>query len=239
MKQRSRIIKPDFFQDEKVNNLSYAEQILFIGLWTLADKRGLLEYIPDVIRSFIFPFKPKTDIKKMFKNMEKIGFIKKYANNCKQYIHIINFERHQHIHPHEAQYDIPNVNTLNDITLNVITSNDKLPTSSITSTVTSTSTTTNVGQATNNIPYDNIIKDLNTKAGSSYQSTSDATRKLIVVLWKKYNIDDFYSVHTKMVAEWGNDIKMKRFLRPSTLYNSSKFEEYLNKPKLKKWGSNE
>jgi len=93
MKQRSRIIKPEFFQDEKINNLTYAEQILFIGLWTLADKRGLLEYIPDVIRGFIFPFQPKKDVKKMIKNLEKFGFIEIYAKDCKHFIYIKHFNR--------------------------------------------------------------------------------------------------------------------------------------------------
>jgi hypothetical protein len=37
------MIKPDFFDDPDVADLSFAARLLFIGLWTLADKDGFLE----------------------------------------------------------------------------------------------------------------------------------------------------------------------------------------------------
>ena len=233
MKQRKRFLSPEYFQDEKVDKLKYDEQRLFQGLWTLADKRGLLDYIPEVIRSFIFPFKPKTDVKKMLKKMQELEFIDIYANGCKQYIHIRNFEKHQHPHPNEGQYDIPDLKELHLITFNLIARNVKRPNSNINSNSNININTNIVEQPLNDIPFEDIIKDLNIKAGSSYQPTSEATRNLIRHLWKHFNINDFFTVHSNMVEAWGADIKMKPYLRPSTLYRASKFEEYLNKPKKK------
>ena len=42
-----------------------------------------------------------------------------------------------------------------------------------------------------------------------------------------YRLDDFYHVIDNMYREWGNDNKMRVYLRPQTLFGT-KFESYLN-----------
>lgn len=44
-----------------------------------------------------------------------------------------------------------------------------------------------------------------------------------------YTPENFLEVIDKKVAEWGNDDKMRQYLRPDTLF-SPKFESYLNQP---------
>jgi len=39
--------------------------------------------------------------------------------------------------------------------------------------------------------------------------------------------EDFWNVHRNKLAEWKDDEKMRKFLRPSTLYRESHFDEYL------------
>ena len=43
---RSRNIKPSFFMNEDIIELPYEARLLFIGLWTLADREGRLENRP-------------------------------------------------------------------------------------------------------------------------------------------------------------------------------------------------
>jgi uncharacterized phage protein (TIGR02220 family) len=78
------------------------------------------------------------------------------------------------------------------------------------------------------ITVNEIITDLNLVVGVNYRMTSSKTKSLIKArLNDGFTVDDFKSVHRKKQAEWGNDPKMSKFLRPETLY-SNKFEGYLN-----------
>ncbi len=52
---RSRTIKPGFFTNEEMVELPMAIRLLFIGLWTLADRDGRLRDRPKKIRMEAFP----------------------------------------------------------------------------------------------------------------------------------------------------------------------------------------
>ena len=71
-----------------------------------------------------------------------------------------------------------------------------------------------------------LIAALNTFAGTSYRFTS-TNQKLINARLKDYNHVEIYSVIRKKCDEW-KGTEMARYLRPSTLFNATKFEEYLN-----------
>ena len=78
-----------------------------------------------------------------------------------------------------------------------------------------------------------IISYLNSKAGTHYRNV-DSNRKLITARMKEgYTVEDFKTVIDKKCDEWkGTD--MQQFIRPVTLFQASKFENYLNAPVKKK-----
>jgi hypothetical protein len=53
---RIRTIKPEFFEDEKLAELPPHDRLMFIGLWLLADRNGVLEHRPAWIKAKIFPY---------------------------------------------------------------------------------------------------------------------------------------------------------------------------------------
>lgn len=74
-----------------------------------------------------------------------------------------------------------------------------------------------------------VIEYLNTKTGKSYSSKSVANIRVISArLNDGYTVEDCKRVIDNQVRDWGNDEKMVKFLRPSTLFQTSKFDEYLN-----------
>ena len=78
------------------------------------------------------------------------------------------------------------------------------------------------------IPYSEIIEYLNKKTKSQYRSTTKKTKNLIKARYNDgFVIDDFKIVIDTKSAEWLNDNKMNKFLRPETLFGT-KFESYLN-----------
>lgn len=52
---RSRNIKPGFFTNEQLVALPFSTRLLFVGLWTLADRDGRLEDRPLKIKMQVFP----------------------------------------------------------------------------------------------------------------------------------------------------------------------------------------
>lgn len=79
-----------------------------------------------------------------------------------------------------------------------------------------------------------ILSYLNEKAGTSYRASSKKTQSLINARFNEtFTIDDFKRVIDIKVAEWGNDEKMSKFLRPETLFGP-KFESYINQKPVNK-----
>lgn len=78
------------------------------------------------------------------------------------------------------------------------------------------------------IPYVQIINHLNATMQTEFRPSSEKTRSLIKARFNEgFTLEDFQHVHIVKLAEWGNDEKMAKFLRPETLY-SNKFEGYRN-----------
>jgi uncharacterized phage protein (TIGR02220 family) len=77
------------------------------------------------------------------------------------------------------------------------------------------------------IPYEEIIKDLNQKANTNYKHGSVGSKKLIKARWKDgFTLDNFKTVHTNMCKHW-LDTEQSPYVRPDTLY-TAKMDSYLN-----------
>lgn len=73
------------------------------------------------------------------------------------------------------------------------------------------------------------IAYLNQKTNSNYKFVDSNINLVKTRLKDGYTLDDFKTVIDKKCSEWGNS-DMAKYLRPSTLFNASKFESYLNQP---------
>ncbi|MCS8595674.1 DNA replication protein [Leuconostoc citreum] len=78
------------------------------------------------------------------------------------------------------------------------------------------------------VPYKEIVDYLNEKANTKYRSSGSKTKSLIKARVNDgFDLDDFKKVIDTKTSQWLNDQKMKKFLRPETLFGT-KFEGYLN-----------
>jgi len=103
---RARNIKPAFFKNEKLVELPMATRLLFIGLWTLADREGRLEARPKRIKMEIFPG-DSVDVDKALTELDAGGFIQRYEVAGELYIQILAFGKHQNPHHREPASTIP------------------------------------------------------------------------------------------------------------------------------------
>lgn len=104
---RARNIKPGFFRNADLAELSFECRLLFVGLWTIADRSGRLEDRPKQVKMEIFPG-DSIDVDLMLEGLHSAGFIVRYsASNGRRYIWIRNFLKHQNPHVREPESAIP------------------------------------------------------------------------------------------------------------------------------------
>lgn len=93
--------------------------------------------------------------------------------------------------------------------------------------------------ASEKIPYSEIIEYLNMRTGSQYKHTTKKTRELIRARWNEgFRLEDFKTVIDKKCIEWVGT-EWEKFLRPETLFRAGKFESYLNQPVHRKTSKEE
>ena len=106
---RARNIKPSFFMNEDLIELPFEARLLFIGLWTLADREGRLENRPKKIKMSLFPA-DEINVSEQLSNLSKYGFIQCYHSNDLNVIQIVNFAKHQVPHGLEKDSLLPDRN---------------------------------------------------------------------------------------------------------------------------------
>jgi len=103
---RARNIKPGLFKNELLVEQSLFVRLLFVGLWTLADREGRIEDRPKRIKLELFPYDSE-DTDAALEILSESGFIKRYEADGKRVIQIVNFLKHQTPHGTEKDSDLP------------------------------------------------------------------------------------------------------------------------------------
>ena len=99
---RIRTIKPDFFKNEQLSELPAIARLLFVGLWTQADREGRMLDRPKRLKAEIFPY-DNVDLEKELSRLQNAGFIKRYEVGDLKVIQIDKFTKHQRITGSEAE----------------------------------------------------------------------------------------------------------------------------------------
>ena len=103
---RTRSIKPSFFKNEYLAECEPMARLLFIGLWTLADRDGRLELRPMRIKAELFPYE-NCDIIGLLKQLADRGFVRAYESGDVRVLEITKFGEHQRCHPDERAEGLP------------------------------------------------------------------------------------------------------------------------------------
>ena len=106
---RARNIKPGFFKNADLVETSFETRLLFVGLWTLADREGRLQDRPKQIKMELFPA-DNVDVDNCLNDLSQLGFITRYVADGKRVIQIVNFCKHQTPHGKEADSELPDEN---------------------------------------------------------------------------------------------------------------------------------
>ena len=103
-----RTIKPDFWTDDKILQVSIPARLFFIGLWNYADDNGVLEHKPLQLKARIFPL-DNVDVQTLIEELVGAGLILLYSVNGENYLQVRNFRKHQKIdRPRKSLLPLPN-----------------------------------------------------------------------------------------------------------------------------------
>lgn len=103
---RARTIKPGFFKNEELAEISPLGRILFAGIWCMADREGRLEDRPKRIKAEVLPY-DDCSVNSILDELQARDFILRYSENGETFIQITNFRKHQHCHVREPESTIP------------------------------------------------------------------------------------------------------------------------------------
>ena len=103
------MIKPEFFDDPELADLSLAARLFFIGLWTEADRDGRLVDNTRRLKARLFPYED-IDCEKLAVELASKDLIRRYSHSGKSYLWVRSFQKHQRPHPKEPKSVIPPCN---------------------------------------------------------------------------------------------------------------------------------
>lgn len=106
---RTRQIKPGFFLHTELSELEPICRLLFIGLWTVADREGRLKLNPKRLTAELLPYESggTTVLLRCLRRLALSDFLNLYGDDSSDYIEIVNFKKHQHIHRDEKASELP------------------------------------------------------------------------------------------------------------------------------------
>lgn len=104
---RARNIKPSFFSNDRLGEVTPLARLLFIGLWGLVDREGKLEDRPKRIKAEVLPY-DNCDVDELLDLLDP-EFIVRYTADGIACIQVLNFLKHQNPHPKERESVLPNM----------------------------------------------------------------------------------------------------------------------------------
>ena len=107
---RSRTVKGGFFRSPDIQHTPRECRLLFISLWTQADREGRLEDFAYSIRNEAFPYDVDiTDehVEAMLDTLDARNLIVRYVIDAVPLIAVTKWSKHQHPHPKEAASVLP------------------------------------------------------------------------------------------------------------------------------------
>lgn len=236
---RARNIKPGFFQNEELVELPFSTRLLFIGLWTIADREGRLEDKPKRIKMALFPA-DNLDIDEALIELANKNFILRYEVDCIQYIQILAFKKHQNPHKDEKASSIPEPLLHHASTVQAPCKHSSNPADSLIpdSLIPDKEAKASMLGKPNDAPTKpekvqtkpqaiKVLEFLNSKANRNYRPTEVNLSLIQARLKEGYTTQDCFSVIAKKCREWMGDDKMSEYLRPATLFNREKFNQYI------------
>lgn len=226
---RIRSIKPEFWTSEQVVSCSFIARLLFIGMWTFCDDNGIHPASSKRLKLEIFPGDEisGTEIQAYVDELVRAGLLTEYQSGKVRYWQVTGWHKHQRIE--KPNYKHPKPSIAPDLTIIPQPFADQSTTNRRPVDTHSTPEWSGVESSTLSDKSDCIavLEYLNQKANRNYRPLPANLKLISARLKEGATVDECKSVIDARVAEWADDTKFKKYLRPETLFNATKFAGYV------------
>jgi len=235
---RIRTLKPDHRQHRKVGPLDHFTYRLWVGLILEADDAGRLVAEPEELRVIVFAYHPRVtgeQVAGALARLAAVGLIRRYAVNGKQYADFPSFSDHQVIN-RPTRSKLP-------------AHQDSLSTHGALTEHSLTEVEVEVEVEGKNLNYVGEVDAPRLRRPASKSGRIDAARNVLAWLNEKagthfrpapVNLNfirarladgltewQLRAIVTTKAEQWLRDPHMRPYLRPATLFNRTKCEQYV------------
>ncbi len=243
---RIRTIKPDFWTDERLTECSLSARLFFIGLWNFSDDAGNLQRSARKLKMQIFPA-DSLDCEPLIQELLTHGVLREYSVNGENFLNIKNFGKHQIINrPSKSNIPVPDFSEDSVSAHGVLTDgregkgmegkgrekdiyvgqSENPPLELTPSTDKAPAKRQKGRKAEASDSARRVLDFLNTKTGKAFRPVPVNLSLICARLDEGATEQDCKSVIARKVRDWKDDVKMREFLRPATLFNREKFAQY-------------
>lgn len=231
---RKREIRPQFALDEDLGGCSPVARLFAIYLLMWVDREGFVEDRPKRLKAEMLPYDDADGTVIVDELVRKTRYLKRVELCGVKLLSIVNFKKYQgNIHPNEVPSrflattkDPPRTHQgpTKDVGCKASSS------SSSSSSFEEVPNGTCRAKPRRSVPYSQIVTLLNDVCDRQFKTdpVPEPTKRLIKARFNGgATVEDFESVIRVKADQWLTDERMAQFLRPSTLFQASKFDEYL------------
>lgn len=232
----NRLLRESITTSETVNELSAEEEVFFYRLIVVCDDYGYMDARPAILKARCFPLREVShkSIIKWLATLSRLDFITLYEHDGRPYLAVKKWEDHQRIRNQHAKYPAPT----DDNSRSIDSKSQPVAVACVpeSNPIQSESESSVSGKPDAHpappVPSPKtqareILEFLNAKTGKAYQPV-DANLDLVVArLREGATPAQCRQVIAKKAREWLGDEKMAEFLRPATLFNRTKFAQYV------------
>lgn len=107
---RQRTIKPEFWADDQLAELSRDARFLYIGLWNLADEHGRARGDARYVKGQIFPYDDDLTaaaVDCLLDELAKARKVQRYRTDGGSYLFLPNLGKHQRLEPDKTPSKLP------------------------------------------------------------------------------------------------------------------------------------
>lgn len=107
---RMRSVKPEFWTDPDMADLSRDARLLYIGLWNLSDEHGRVRGDARYLKGQLFAYDddlPAAAVEALVDELDKLGKVVRYEHDARPYLHLPTLATHQRLEPERVPSRLP------------------------------------------------------------------------------------------------------------------------------------
>lgn len=215
-----RILREGILTSERVDLLDAHAEVFYRRLMSVVDDFGRFSANPKLIRAACFPLRLDTvtdaDVISWLQACIDAGLVIGYEVSAKQYLELVDFR--QQVRSKASKFPDP-------------LSTAKQPLAVVKQTSATAhldvDVDVDVDMSCKQDASREVLEYLNTQTGHSYKPVESNLKLVRARLAEGASLDECKAVVDAKVSEWASDAKMAQYLRPDTLFNATKFAQYV------------